>query len=75
MTDYLVVKNSEDQYSIWPVDQDVPTGWEPMGAPRTRDACLDWIEENWTDMRPRSLREWMERQTAESADTARSADS
>ncbi|MGW5508200.1 MbtH family protein [Streptomyces albogriseolus] len=59
---YAVVVNHEEQYSIWPVDQDLPTGWRTEGTTGTKDACLDHIETVWTDMRPLSLRLFMEEQ-------------
>lgn len=58
--DCTVVVNHEDQYSIWPVDRELPPGWTTVGNPRTREECLAYIKEVWTDMRPRSLRERME---------------
>ena len=58
--DYNVVVNHEDQYSIWLVDRELPPGWSIVGSPGTREDCLAYIKEVWTDMRPRSLRERME---------------
>jgi MbtH protein len=57
---YAVVVNDEEQYSIWPADRDPPAGWTGVGVTGTREACLDHIEVVWTDMRPRSLREYMD---------------
>ena len=54
---YRVVRNDEDQYSIWPADRDNPPGWHDEGRTGTREQCLDHIAEVWTDMRPRSVRE------------------
>ncbi|MEV6596482.1 MbtH family NRPS accessory protein [Actinoplanes sp. NPDC051346] len=51
-----VVRNHEDQYSIWPGDQPLPDGWEATGFSGTEQECLAHIDEVWTDMRPRSLR-------------------
>jgi MbtH protein len=56
---YVVVMNHEEQYSIWPLDRDLPLGWTADGFSGTKEACLRHIEEVWTDMRPRSLRERM----------------
>ena len=53
---FFVVVNDEEQYSIWPDGRDVPSGWRTVGDPRPKAACLDHIEEVWTDMRPLSLR-------------------
>ncbi|MBO4207741.1 MbtH family protein [Micromonospora echinofusca] len=54
---YQVVVNDEEQYSIWASDSDLPAGWQPTGFSGDRAACLAHIEEVWTDMRPKSLRE------------------
>ncbi|HVZ42025.1 MAG TPA: MbtH family protein [Candidatus Kapabacteria bacterium] len=59
-TIYKVVVNHEEQYSIWPVDREVPLGWKADGKTGTRAECLKYIEEVWTDMRPLSLRKKME---------------
>jgi MbtH protein len=56
-TTYKVVMNDEEQYSIWPADREIPAGWKEAGKTGTKQACLAYIEEVWTDMRPRSLRE------------------
>ncbi|MEU8458170.1 MbtH family protein [Streptomyces griseoaurantiacus] len=53
--DYLVLRNEEGQYSLWPTFVDVPDGWESVFGEASRQACLDHIEANWTDMRPKSL--------------------
>jgi MbtH protein len=65
---YEVVVNHEEQYSIWFADRELPLGWKKVGKSGTKQECLDYIEEVWTDMRPLSLRkkmEEMERQQAE----------
>ena len=53
---YLIVRNHEEQYSIWRSGRPVPAGWEPVGDPAAREDCLARIGELWTDMRPASLR-------------------
>jgi len=60
--EYAVVRNAEEQYSIWRNDAQLPRGWEREGMSGTREACLEHIERVWTDMRPRSVRERMARQ-------------
>jgi MbtH protein len=57
---YKVVVNHEEQYSIWPVDQETPPGWNDAGHHGAKAECLVYIEEVWTDMRPLSLRRTME---------------
>jgi MbtH protein len=61
---FFVLVNDEGQYSLWPTFAEVPAGWETVHGEDTRKACLDFIEENWTDMRPKSLIAEMEAQTA-----------
>ncbi len=61
-TIYKVVVNDEEQYSIWPASKDIPPGWQAEGFEGPKDACLQHIEEIWTDMRPKSLRVAMEGQ-------------
>lgn len=56
-----VVMNHEDQYSIWPVDRELPPGWRAEGTVGTRSECLAHIDRVWTDMRPLSLRRMMDR--------------
>jgi MbtH protein len=57
---YLVLVNDEGQHSLWPVFADVPEGWEVIFGEDDRQECLDFIEKNWTDMRPKSLIRQME---------------
>jgi MbtH protein len=52
---YFVLINDEGQYSLWPAFIDVPDGWRIVHGEDTRQAALDFINENWTDMRPASL--------------------
>lgn len=57
---YFAVVNDEGQYSLWPAFADRPGGWTAVFGEDTRAACLKFIEENWTDMRPNSLIREME---------------
>lgn len=57
---YKAVVNYEEQYSIWPADRQLPAGWRESGKSGTKKECLDYIEQVWTDMRPLSLRKYME---------------
>lgn len=70
-TIYTVVINYEEQYSIWPADRELPLGWNTVGKTGSKEECLEYIKEVWTDMRPLSLRkkmEEMERQAREEND-------
>jgi len=59
--EYLVLVNDEDQHSLWPAFVEVPAGWHAVFGPGDRTAALAYVEANWTDLRPRSLREAMTR--------------
>lgn len=64
-TEYRVLINQEGQYSLWPAPLAIPAGWEPCGEADAKEACLDYIARNWTDMRPRSLRERAQQSSTE----------
>lgn len=59
---FRVVVNHEEQYSIWPEYKEIPVGWREAGKAGTKKECLDYIETVWTDMRPLSLRQFMDGQ-------------
>ncbi|MGW3207642.1 MbtH family protein [Streptomyces sp. NPDC001135] len=59
---FLVLVNDENQHSLWPSFAEVPAGWQVAHPEDTHQRCLDYVEEHWTDMRPRSLVEAMEGQ-------------
>jgi uncharacterized protein YbdZ (MbtH family) len=61
---FYVLVNDEQQYSLWPTFADIPAGWQVVfgledGASRAE--CLDYVEQTWTDLRPKSLRDAMAR--------------
>ena len=57
---YRVVVNDEEQYSIWPEWRELPAGWRDAGKVGSKEECLAYVEEVWTDMRPLSVRRRME---------------
>lgn len=57
--DYQVLVNDEEQYSLWPLANEIPPGWRATGKQGSKQECMDHVDEVWTDLRPRSLREWM----------------
>jgi MbtH protein len=57
---FYVLVNDEEQHSLWPTFAEVPDGWRIVFGEEGRQACMEYIENNWTDMRPKSLREAME---------------
>jgi MbtH protein len=59
---YHVLINNEGQYSLWPSFKEVPSGWTIVRESDSRTACLAYINQHWTDMRPKSLVERMKQQ-------------
>lgn len=59
-TIYRVVVNHEEQYSIWPIDKEIPLGWKDTGKSGNKAECGEYVKQVWTDMRPLSLRKKME---------------
>jgi MbtH protein len=77
---YHVLINDEGQHSLWPSFKEVPKGWTIVHSDG-RAACLEFIDQNWTDMRPNSLVQRMNQQqrdlsnhTAELQDRSPSSD-
>lgn len=66
-TDYLVLVNDEGQYSLWPAAAAVPDGWRSVLPAGSRKSSLEFVERNWTDMRPLSLVRAMDEPAAEQA--------
>lgn len=61
---FYVVVNEEQQHSLWPSFSEVPAGWRVVFGEESRDKCLAYVEENWTDLRPQSLRDAMDADAA-----------
>lgn len=53
---FRIVLNTERQYSIWPVDQPLPDGWQTTGRAGTKSECLAFIDAVWNDVNPLSQR-------------------
>lgn len=58
---FYVLVNDEEQYSLWPAFVDLPAGWTVVFGVSSRADCLAHVEQTWTDLRPRSLRDAMSR--------------
>ena len=54
---YKVVINHEEQYSIWQERRKNPAGWRDAGKIGSKAEGLAYVDEVWTDMRPKSLRQ------------------
>ncbi|MCK7637493.1 MbtH family protein [Corynebacterium pygosceleis] len=57
---FYAVINDELQYALWPDFREPPSGWKVVHGPGRRAEILRFIEENWTDMRPLSVRRAMD---------------
>jgi MbtH protein len=53
---FQIVLNTERQYSIWPVDQLLPEGWQATARVGTKSECLAFIDAVWNQMNPLSQR-------------------
>jgi len=66
---FIVLVNHEEQYSIWPHWKAVPSGWTAVdGIKGDKKSVLDFVDKTWTDMRPLSLRQWMQAQEGASTE-------
>lgn len=61
---FIVLVNDEEQHSLWPSFADIPAGWRSVFGEADRGACLEYIEQNWPDIRPKSLRDRLARNGA-----------
>jgi len=51
---FVVLINDQGQHSLWPAAAEIPAGWSTACEQNRRQACIEYINENWTDMRPRT---------------------
>ncbi|ASP34111.1 MULTISPECIES: MbtH family protein [Stappiaceae] len=54
---FHVLVNDEEQHSLWPDFVAIPEGWRSVFGPGKRQDCLDYVNANWPDIRPKSLRD------------------
>ena len=54
---YTVLVNDEEQHSLWPAKKPAPAGWTCVGVYGSKAECLSYVEENWRDITPRSVRD------------------
>jgi MbtH protein len=53
--EFVVLRNQEQQYCLWPDQLGRPDGWTAVHGPVARAAALEYVERQWTDLRPASL--------------------
>jgi len=56
---YSVLRNDENQHSLWPSFAPVPDGWTVVHGPGRREDCMAYVRDNWQDLRPRSVAEFI----------------
>ncbi|SKU13575.1 Putative MbtH family protein [Mycobacteroides abscessus subsp. abscessus] len=56
---FYVLVNDEEQYSLWPNAIEIPERWRVVFGAASRADCVEYVEANWLDMRPKSLRDVM----------------
>ncbi|MEE1822741.1 thioester reductase domain-containing protein [Streptomyces sp. BE20] len=44
---HAVLCNQDGQYTIWPGDFTVPSGWRTVFGPARRDECRDYVDREW----------------------------
>jgi MbtH protein len=67
---FVVLRNDEEQYGLYPAgalnegalnegalnEGELPDGWQRAGFEGAEGDCMSYVDENWTDPRPLSLR-------------------
>jgi MbtH protein len=51
-TAFVVLVNDQGQHSLWPAAAEMPAGWSIAHQQDGRQACIEYVDKNWTDMRP-----------------------
>ena len=52
---YKVLVSPDKNYTLIRSDSPLPAGWKPLSKEGTKDQCIKYIEDVWTDMTPRDL--------------------
>ena len=48
---FLVLINTQHQYSLWPNFAPVPPGWTAVYGPEIKAQCSQYIDQHWSDIR------------------------
>ena len=49
---FVVLINHQGEHSLWPAAAEIPAGWSTAFEQNRREACIEYINQNWMDMRP-----------------------
>ena len=52
--EFVILVNALQQHSLWPLFKTIPQGWKQLFGPSSRENCLEYVETNWTDIRPQN---------------------
>lgn len=50
--EFLVLKNAQGEYSLWPTFKLQPLGWSNVYGPSSREACLEYVTQYWQSIQP-----------------------
>ncbi|WP_367668917.1 MbtH family protein [Streptomyces sp. DT2A-34] len=59
MDRFVVVVNAEGHHSLWAADEPLPGGWRTVHGPDSRQGALAYVEAEWKDQTPASVRAWL----------------
>ncbi|MEG8184661.1 MbtH family NRPS accessory protein [Nocardia terpenica] len=48
---FYVLVNEEEQHSFWPSFAEIPAGWQAVFGQDSYEACINYVAQNWADMR------------------------
>ncbi|WP_114653065.1 MbtH family protein [Polynucleobacter necessarius] len=52
---FKILINEENQHSLWPAQKIAPLGWTETGFTGSKAECVEFVDESWQDMRPKTL--------------------
>ncbi|WP_158783490.1 MbtH family NRPS accessory protein [Pantoea sp. BAV 3049] len=52
---FLILRNPQQQYSLWPEHCALPAGWQIISGPQNQQQCYAWLENNWQQLVPASF--------------------
>ncbi|THB85438.1 MbtH family NRPS accessory protein [Pantoea allii] len=53
---FEVVLNDNGQFSIWDIKKETPCGWHKAGVRGSKEVCLSYIKNTWTNILITSLK-------------------
>ncbi|MCA1921735.1 MbtH family protein [Buttiauxella noackiae] len=52
---FFILKNAQQQFSLWPEHCALPDGWQVVCEPASNDECNRWLLANWGSLQPASF--------------------